>query len=229
MGPASAVIYATGDLSGETDGETAVTTMLSRHNFDALLTLGDHAYETGSAQEFAAVYASTYGAFDDRVRPTPGDHDNATPDAAGYFDYFERRSPTFSGDPYYAFSLGDWRIYSLNSEIGQSQPGGHMYEWLGADLNRRPTDCVLAYWHRPMFTVGRRENDEGRMGLIWNLLAGHGVDIVLAAHDRNYQRWDSIDGITSFVVGIGGRSRDPVTREMRASRSPMTGTTGRWS
>ncbi|MDQ3691488.1 MAG: metallophosphoesterase [Chloroflexota bacterium] len=100
IGSAAAVIYAIGDLSGESDGGTAVTALLTRHNFDALLTLGDQAYRTGSAEEFDDRYASTYGPFDDRVRPTPGNHDYATPDAAAYFDYFERGSPTFSGDPY---------------------------------------------------------------------------------------------------------------------------------
>jgi hypothetical protein len=212
IGSVGAVVYAAGDLAGEGDGDIAVTTMLSRHNFDALLTLGDHAYENGSVEEFADEYASTYGEYDDRVRPAPGSHDYVTPDAAGYFDYFERNSPTFAGDPYYAFALGGWRIYSLNSEIGQGQPGTEMYEWLRDDLNEHPADCVLAYWHKPMFTVGRKDNDEGGMSLIWGLLAAHGADIVLAAHDHNYQRWAPIDGITSFVIGTGGRSRYPISR-----------------
>jgi hypothetical protein len=212
-GPASATVYAAGDLAGDHDGARAVVAMLSRHNFDALLTLGDDAYETGSAAEFAAYYQPTYGAFDDRVRPAPGNHDYVTPGAAGYFDYFKRHSPTFSGAPYYAFSLGGWRIYSLNSEVGDAQPGGAMYEWLRTDLNERPADCILAYWHKPMFTVGRKANDEGGMALIWSLLAAHGADIVLAGHDHNYQRWKPIDGITSFVVGTGGRSHYPISRD----------------
>ncbi len=212
-GSGSVVVYAAGDLAGENGGARAVTAMLSRRNFDALLTLGDHAYESGSATEFADLYGPTYGAFDDRVRPTPGNHDYATPDAAGYFDYFGRHSPTFSGQPFYAFSLGGWRIYSLNSEIGEGQPGSGMYEWLRNDLSERPADCVLAYWHKPVFTVGRKDNDEGGMSLIWSLLAAHGADIVLAGHDHNYQRWEPMDGITSFVVGTGGRSRYPISRD----------------
>lgn len=190
-----------------------MTTMLSRHNFDALLTLGDHLGAAGRSERLVDQYERTYGAYDDRVRPTPGDQDYATADAAGYFDYFERNSPTFTGDPYYAFWLGGWRIYSLNSEIGGTEPGGDMYEWLRNDLGAHPTGCVLAYWHRPMLTVGPRTNDEGGMALIWALLAAHGADIVLAAHDRNYQRWEPINGITSFVVGTGGRSRDPISRD----------------
>ncbi len=213
IGSADAVVFAVGDLAGGSDGGNAVAAMLSRHNFDALLTLGDHTSETGSAEEFDSLYEPTYGAFDERVRPTPGDLDYVTPDAAGYFDYFQRRSPTFTGDPYYAFTLGGWRIYSLNSEIGEGQPGSGMYEWLSNELEEHPAACVLAYWHRPTFTVGREDSDEGGMALIWSLLGAHGADVVLAGHDRNYQRWEPIQGITSFVVGTGGRSRSPITRD----------------
>lgn len=213
IGSADAVVFAVGDMAGENDGDSAVAAMLSRHNFDALLTLGDHAYPTGSAEEFANLYEPTYGVFDDRVRPTPGNHDYVTPEAAAYFDYFQRRSPTFTGDPYYAFTLGGWRIYSLNSQIGEGQPGSGMYEWLSNELEQNPADCVLAYWHRPTFTVGRKDNDEGGMALIWSLLGAHGADVVLAAHDHNYQRWEPIQGITSFVVGTGGRSRYPIARD----------------
>ena len=50
------------------------------------------------------------------------------------------------------------------------------------------------------------------MRAIWALLANNGVDLVLAGHDHNYQRWRPIDangnlsksGPTSFVVGTGG-------------------------
>ena len=212
-GSIGAVVYAVGDMAGENDGDSAVAAMLSRHNFDALLTLGDHAYETGSAEEFAELYEPTYGAFDDRVRPAPGNHDYVTPGAGAYFDYFELRSPTFTRAPYYAFSLGGWRLYSLNSEIGEVQPGSGMYEWLQDDLNEHPADCVVAYWHKPIFTVGRKDNDEGDMTLIWKMLAAHGADVVLAGHDHNYQRWKPIEGITSFVVGTGGRSRYPIARD----------------
>jgi len=211
-GSAGAIIYAVGDIAGENDGDSAVAAMLSRHNFDALLTLGDHAYENGSAEEFLELYEPTFGAFDARVRPAPGNHDYATEGAEGYFSYFSERSPTFSGAPYYAFALGGWRIYSLNSEIGEGQPGSGMYEWLRTDLVRNPADCVLAYWHKPILTVGRKDNDEGGMALIWSMLAANGGDVVLTGHDHNYQRWDPIDGMTSFVVGTGGRSRYPIGR-----------------
>jgi predicted phosphodiesterase len=206
-------IYAVGDIAGEGDGARRLAERLALRNFDALLTLGDHAYETGSLAEFENLYEPTFGAFDDRVYPAPGNHDYETEAAAGYFTYFGERARHFPDRAYYAFTLDGWRIYSLNSEIGQGAPATDMYEWLRADLGQNPAACILAYWHKPVFTVGRKEHDEGAMSMVWSLLAAHGADIVLAGHDHNYQRWEPIDGITSFVVGTGGRSRYPIERE----------------
>ena len=39
---------------------------------------------------------------------------------------------------------------------------------------------------------------------VWSLLASHGVTIVLAGHEHNYQCWSAIDGVTQIVVGTGG-------------------------
>jgi hypothetical protein len=210
--PTTTTVYAVGDIAGEGGGAAAVAEMIGRHNFDALLTLGDHAYETGSLYEFESLYAPTFGAFDDRVYPSPGNHDYETEGAAGYFTYFGEQARNFPDRAYYAFTLGAWRIYSLNSEIDESMPGSAMYEWLRNDLSRSTSPCVAAYWHKPVFTVGRKENDEGSMRLVWELLAARGADLVLTGHDHNYQRWAPIDGITSFIVGTGGRSRYPIER-----------------
>jgi hypothetical protein len=211
--PTTTTVYAVGDIAGEGPGAGQVAEMIGRHNFDALLTLGDHAYETGSLAEFESLYAPTFGAFDDRVYPSPGNHDYETEGAAGYFTYFGEQARNFPDKAYYAFTLGAWRIYSLNSEINESTPGSAMYEWLRNDLSRATTPCIAAYWHKANYTVGRKENDEGSMRLVWDLLAARGADIVLAGHDHNYQRWAPIDGITSFVVGTGGRSRYPIERD----------------
>ena len=208
----TASVYAVGDIAGDGPGASQVAGMLALRNFDGLLTLGDHAYEAGTLAEFESFYAPTFGQFDDRVYPSPGNHDYVTEGAAGYFTYFGEQARNFPDRPYYAFSLGGWRIYSLNSEIGESMPGDGMYEWLRHDLTESTERCVAAYWHRPIHTVGRKDHDEGEMQLVWDLLAARGADIVLAGHDHNYQRWEPIDGITSFVVGTGGRSRYPIER-----------------
>ena len=61
-----------------------------------------------------------------RTRPVPGNHDYDTPGAAGYFQYFEN-IPS-----YYAYDLGTWRIYALNSQIAVSG-GSEQVAWLLAE------------------------------------------------------------------------------------------------
>ncbi|HEX5038606.1 MAG TPA: metallophosphoesterase [Candidatus Limnocylindria bacterium] len=219
-------VYAVGDIAGEGDGAARLSDMLEQRNFDALLTLGDHAYEEGTAEQFQKQYAPTFGQFNDRVYPTPGNHDYVTDGAAAYYAYFDENARRFTGKEYYAFTLGSWRIYSLNSEIDEARPGDPMFEWLNHDLAESSAPCIAAYWHEPMFTVGRKENDEGGMSMVWALLAAHGADIVLAAHDHNYQRWAPINGITSFVVGTGGRSRYPIERDDERLAHAEDGTYG---
>jgi Calx-beta domain/Glycosyl hydrolase family 99/Calcineurin-like phosphoesterase len=178
-----------------------------------VFTAGDNAYEAGAPSEFLSFYEPTWGRHKAITKPSPGNHDYATAGAAGYFDYFGAAA----GDGttgYYAYELGDWRIYSLNSEIAHGARSPQV-QWLRGDLATHPgVKCVLAYWHRPRFSSGTHGSDKS-MKALWQALYDHKADVVVAGHDHNYQRFapqtptgaaDPADGIRQFVVGTGGRS-----------------------
>ena len=129
----SPVVLAAGDIArcSLIAGAAATARLLDRLP-GTILTLGDHAYESGTPREFETCYAPTWGRHLDRTRPAPGNHDYGTRNAAGYFAYFgERAGPPGRG--YYSFDLGTWHIVSLNSAIpvGPRSPQGR---WLAADL-----------------------------------------------------------------------------------------------
>jgi hypothetical protein len=69
-----------------------------------ILTLGDEVYEHGSPGEFANCYGPTWGRFEDRTKPTPGNHEYEMPDAEGYFGYF-RKAASVPGKGYYSYNL----------------------------------------------------------------------------------------------------------------------------
>ena len=161
---------------------------------------GDDAYDVGSSSEFANEYAPTWGRFKAITRPAPGNHEYVTPGAAGYFDYFHVR-------PYYAYDVGAWRIYSLNSEIDHER-GSPQERWLRRDLTRDPRKCVLAYWHRPRYSSGLHGSDSSLQPL-WQALADHHADVVVTGHDHDYERFAPKQEIREFVVGTGGRSLYP--------------------
>ncbi|MFO1398909.1 MAG: metallophosphoesterase [Burkholderiales bacterium] len=180
-----------------------------------VLTLGDHAYDTGTASEFANCYDPTWGhAAKSRTRPAPGNHDYYTQDAAAYFDYFGAAAgPDRRG--WYSFDFAGWHFIALNS-LTEVQPGSPQYEWLKADLARtRDTLCTIAYWHFPAFNSGADYGSVLSMRPMFEALYDGGVEIVLSGHEHIYERYapqradgtaDPLRGVRQFVVGTGGHT-----------------------
>jgi acid phosphatase type 7 len=214
----SVVLVGAGDIADcSSDGDSQTAAILDALPHATIFTLGDNAYENGTRQEFDACYGPTWGRHLDRTRPSPGNHDYNTAGASGYFEYFgDRAGPDRRG--YYAYALGAWRIYSLNSNcepIGGCGADSEQLTWLRDDLAQHPGGCAVAYWHHPRFSSGDHGNVES-MDQIWDTLVEAGVEIAMAGHDHSYERLapmngsgdaDPDRGMMSFVVGTGGRAR----------------------
>jgi acid phosphatase type 7 len=203
-------VVASGDIAScASNGDEQTAALVSRIGPDAVLTLGDNAYPEGSAADFAQCFGPSWGAFKGITYPAPGNHEYATPGAAGYFDYFGSRARA----PYYSFDLGAWHIVSLNSEVPH-ETGSAQERWLRKDLARNTKRCELLYWHRPRWSGGSHGSDPG-MQPLWQAAYQGGVDLVLAGHDHNYQRFYRMDGkgrrdrrwgVREVVSGAGGAS-----------------------
>ena len=174
-----------------------------------VFTLGDNAYPSGTAQQFAICYHPTWGRHRSRTRPTPGNHDYLTPGAAGYFAYFGPAAGD-SAKGYYSYDLGSWHIVAVNSVIATG-PSSAQVAWLRNDLASHPAMCTLAYWHYSLFSSGIYAVPG--MRTTWQALYDAGADVVLSGHDHFYERFgpqspdgvlDSARGIREFVVGTGG-------------------------
>ena len=220
--PAGTVVLAgAGDIAddGQNDSETAV--LIDSIHPDIVFTLGDNAYESGTAKEFNDWYDPTWGRHRPRTRPAAGNHDYRTPGASGYFDYFGARAGDRSKG-YYSYEAGAWHVVVLNTN-GEGpcatvlcNGGSPQERWLRADLAASHKPCTLAYWHHPRYSIGPQGTASGTQAL-WQALYADGVELVLAGNDHNYQRWkpmnaaggvDTARGIRSFVVGTGGGTAD---------------------
>jgi hypothetical protein len=217
-GAADAVLVGAGDIADCTRSGDTKTAALVAGIPGTVFTAGDNAYEDGTLEQFESCYDPTWGAFLDRTRPSPGNHDYHTPDASGYYTYFGSRAGE-PGQGYYAYDLGAWRIYALNSncsEVGGCGAGSPQRAWLKADLAANPRQCVLAYWHHPRFSSGYHGNSASVKGF-WTALYQAKADVVLNGHDHDYERFAkqkpsgarAADGIREFVVGTGGDERRP--------------------
>jgi hypothetical protein len=214
--PSGKVIVAAGDIADcSSDGDEATARLVGGIE-GTVLTLGDNAYEDGTAQDFRQCYEPTWGQFKERTRPAPGNHDYETEGASAYFDYFGDAAGQ-PGKGYYSYDLGSWHIVALDSnceEVGCAATSPQL-RWLKADLAKDAKTCTLAYFHYPLFSSGKYRPGIQEVKPLWEALYAADVDVVLNGHDHNYQRFAPQDpngkadpqrGIREFVVGTGGRS-----------------------
>jgi hypothetical protein len=207
------VLVGAGDIASCTTAGDEATAQLLDTIAGTVFTTGDNVYDLGSDLDFANCYHPTWGRHKARTRPSPGNNDYDTPGAAGYFGYFG----TAAGEPgkgYYSYDLGGWHIIALNSNISTSA-GSTQEKWLRADLAASTRQCILAYWHHPRFTSSSGRTTRASVEPLWRALYGYGADLILNAHDHDYERFapqapdgssDPANGIRQITVGTGGRS-----------------------
>jgi hypothetical protein len=104
----------------------------------------------------------------------------------------------------------------LNSEISASATSAQV-TWLQDDLATNPSQCVLAYWHKPRWSSGANHGDSSAIQTLWQVLYNAGVELVINGHEHNYERFAEMnasgavvsDGLREIVVGTGGAGLYP--------------------
>lgn len=214
-------VLAAGDVQNPSRGNPT-TGLLGSTPKDAVLGLGDLQYETGSRALFDRWFDPNWGqaAPNSKFYPAPGNHESTK---GGYCGYFAGKTPVnvcpngAPADPqHYKFTIGETEFFSMDT--GRSSgTGGNLTPgakgWLDQQLAASTKQCQVVYWHHPRYSAGDHGSNGG-LADDWQMLMGHKVDLVLAGHDHNYQRFarlnanggvDEANGIRSFVVGTGGR------------------------
>lgn len=252
---ASPAVGVAGDISPEPTVETTwdvdTANVLRRIAPKAILALGDLQYYNGAPEKFfdPAGYAGSWGTDDLRERtcPVPGNHEYLTSGALGFRQFFRdvgtcpyrvSRATTSTGAwivGAYAFKVGSWWVYALNSDCGRTSPSspscdrhGSQVSWLRAHMKAHPVRCRLAFWHHPRWGNRAPYGDDGRVRWLWEVFAYHGGDVVLGGHSHTYERFrdmrtdGTVDttgkGPVQFTVGTGGKSLTTF------SKPPRTGT-----
>ncbi len=200
-------ILAIGDfgVGGERERRTgtAVESFAGRHQVDALVTLGDNDY-TELPRAFRANWLGAFGwaAADGLlVAGTLGNHD-ARVDGGRY--EFE-----LLGMPgrYYRRRVGDVALFLLDSNrIGDVQ-----LRWLDSVLASTTAPWKVVAFHHPAFSCGGYQGDARVRRLLLPIFERNDVDLVLSAHDHNYQRFAPRRGVTYVVHGGGGARLYPLT------------------
>lgn len=211
------VVAAAGDGAAGETATTNVVNLIKGWNPSLFLYLGD-VYDDGSSSEFLNWYDPTYGQLRGITDPVVGNHEY-TPvgtgyAAPGYFGYWGQSSDTYS------FDAGGWHFIALNSnsnpQYSSAQQAAQL-QWLQSDLAAHQGACILAFWHHPLYTVGK-EGAGTQVTPYWQALANAHATLVLNGHDHTYQRWTALDangspssnGLTEIVDGLGGHSAQSI-------------------
>ena len=210
-------IAAAGDIAScDSDGDEETAKLVAGTDPSAVLTLGDNAYEDGSAEQFANCYEPSWGQFKSITHPAIGNHDYGDEgwegedseeyDTSAYFDYFGSAAGE-RGKGWYSYDLGNWHVVALNSDCDDGvgcDPYSEQIQWLSDDLAATDKGCILAYWHHPLYSSGYHGPDP-KMRSAWNVLYSYGADLVLNGHDHDYERFAPQDGYGNVDPHAGMR------------------------
>jgi 3',5'-cyclic AMP phosphodiesterase CpdA len=192
-----------GDVgTGEPDAHAVadrVTAVGTADPFDALVLLGDNVYPDGNANRLQDTVFDPYGRVldsDAALLAVLGNHD------AGY----AAAQMQALGMPWrwYSHQMGDLLIVALDSTDPENPA---QLQWLDETLAAADARWVVAAMHHPPFSAGMHGSDEDTRDSFAPVFERHGVDLVLAGHDHDYQRSVPIGGVTYVVSGAGAKVR----------------------
>lgn len=209
----------TGPL-GSQCSEADTVALATEMNPDAVLALGDNQYEAASYAELATWYEPTWGKLKSRTHPLRGNHEYITPGAEGHVRYFDEMSAS-----YWWTDAGGWRILAVDSWcqgllFAGCAADSPQTRWLETELARAKTEgrCALVAMHHPFVSSGRL--DTASAGALWAAAVTGGADLVLAAHEHFYERFEPLGvdgepaagGVPLIISGLGGSQATGFTR-----------------
>lgn len=210
------VLVGAGDIARCDGTDDEATAALIEQIPGYVFTLGDNAYDSGSAAQLEECYGSSWGHFLDRTRfAVAGNHDYLTDGGAPFRAYFGQAEAR-DGTTWFSEDVGTWHVIVLDANCdvvdGGCGNGSAQLDWLRADLAASTARCTLALWHQPRFSSGFHGSDTAVRPL-WDVLYAAGADLVLNGHDHDYERFapqdpggnaDPARGLTEIVAGTGG-------------------------
>ena len=186
--------FGTGGPSQVALGE-AIERFVERRPTLMLLTLGDNGYTRG--RSFEENWSASFGWVARGSVPISGalgNHDVEATDGSHVFAAL--------GMPgrYYLRSVGRVDIFVLDSkDVGPRQT-----RWMRRALGRSDARWKIATMHHPAHTCGGHTSEVAVQEHWAPLFERHHVQLVLAGHDHNYQRFAPKNGVHYIVHGGGG-------------------------
>jgi hypothetical protein len=209
--PPPMVFAAIGDYGSDDQAEEDVANLILSWHPDFIITLGDNNYPNGAAQtidnaigqyfhSFIYPYEGRFGegADSNRFFPCLGNHDVLTENGQPYYDYFSLPG----NERYYDFVWGPLHFFALNNNDGEPDGVGvssTQAAWLQAGLAASSSPWDIVTMHYPPYSSGLHGSTTWAQ---WPY-GEWGADVVISAHDHDYERL-MVNGLPYFVNGLGG-------------------------
>ncbi len=201
--------------TNQTNVKNAALKYIGTNELDALLTIGDNAYNSGLDTEFQTGFFNMYK--NDILKNTKlytvtGNHDYANSGSntgrrdLAYYDNFTMPTNAELGgvasgtEAYYSYNIGDVHFVALDSYGQENGNSTKMYDttgaqcvWLKNDLAANTKKFTVVYFHHPPYTKTSHNSDtEGDLVAVRErfirILERFGVDVILNGHAHGYER-----------------------------------------
>jgi len=199
--PGTIRFLAFGDSGGGGADQLALRDTMFEYPFDFIIHTGDVAYDNGTIGQFEDNVFGVYSELFENLAffPAPGNHDKETMQGAPFRQVFSL--PIVGDVTWYSYDWGNLHLAALDTEADYATQAA----WLDADLAATTQPWKIVYLHRPPYSSGAHGSDTRLRGLLAPVLERHGVQLVLAGHDHDYERVNPQNGVNYVVTGGGGK------------------------
>lgn len=174
--------------------------------YDLIIHTGDVAYNDGTLDQYED---NVFGVYEQLFRnlpffPAAGNHDYKTLKGAPFREVFALPH----AEKWYSYDWGSIHFVALDTESDYATQA----RWLADDLAATTKPWKIVYLHRPPYSSGSHGSDKKLRRALAPVLERHGVQLVLAGHDHDYERIEPQNGVHYVVTGGGGRGTYGVGR-----------------
>ena len=179
VAPSDFNFAAAGDW-GCTDDTTDTVNNIVDKNPELVLGLGDYSYD----EDPADCWLKKVKSINDKMKIAIGNHDMERLNI--YTNHFGLR------EQYYSFNYYNVHLVALSTELTY-KPFSSQYEFVENDLSRAASDpnidWIVVYFHKQMYASPSNHDDYPTLRSTYHpLFYKYGVDLVLQAHNHNYER-----------------------------------------
>ena len=212
-GPVSFLVF--GDSGDGSSNQLAVTLQMVTEQPDFVVHVGDIAYQSGTYNEFTANYFEYYKTLMRRACffTIAGNHEYYTQNSAPYLALHAPPTNTVplpDSGKYYSFDWAGMHFTALDANLLDPQfaaAQARMLAWFDNDLAQSQALWKIVFFHQTAYPIQHHIDDPidiAARALFVPILERHGVQLVLAGHEHNYQRSKPMRAGVPVPIGTGG-------------------------